>query len=478
MPAGLPVIVSHDMVVPHRLSPLLVWLLVVLLFSCRVSAQDPTPQPAPPTVLEKLGEQIAKQDDELRKKTTETRAVVEAEIAAKRIDANAAQSLLWALRANDATSFLDVRPVVSSTGKLPAPNEAINDAVQKLEALWKKIQNDRIALAKEAAKEALKRTLQLAQIVDKPAEIEPLRTTLESVQTIIQKPSPLTTSSQDSGIRLLSSCIDYLRNLRGVLVARDNGDPKLLGRALSHFRIAYDDEFPVPIAEMQRRTHQVLKPYADAIESAQTALEQLLVARSPTKELATGLAKLEDVVSRLQTVGIQAGSYLASSDYDYGKNSPGTYRELVGLARAIENQDIPYLRQHLANVRQSLPSLGAVRANTLDPLLADWQKQLDTASGRASATERSTWGARLAAAKKPDDLEALALELQRAERDAAGERDPEFPRGLGNQLATLAVAWSSANPALVVRGNFGNEYTASAGAYGKELNDLRRRIET
>ncbi len=80
--------------------------------------------------------------------------------------------------------------MVSSTGTLPTTNEAINDAVKKLEALWKKIQNDRITLTSEAAKEARQRSLQLARTAEKPAEIEPLITTLESAQTIVQRPSP------------------------------------------------------------------------------------------------------------------------------------------------------------------------------------------------------------------------------------------------------------------------------------------------
>ncbi len=107
MPAGPPVMISHNMAVPHRLSPITVWLLVLLLMMCRVSAQDSAPAPASPFVLEKLGEQIAKQDDDLREKTGETRAVIEAEITATRIDDNAAQRLLWILRANDATGSVD-----------------------------------------------------------------------------------------------------------------------------------------------------------------------------------------------------------------------------------------------------------------------------------------------------------------------------------------------------------------------------------
>jgi len=455
------------MVAFPRLCVLLAGISALSLFSPHLLAQAAGAAPAPPTDFEKIVAEFKKQDDDLRKSSDDLRALIEAELAAKRLDPNAAQSMLWSLRANIATGFVDLRALAAARITMQIPNETVAAAAQKLDALTNQIQGDRVKLRDEALEAARKRAVQVARTAQQSAEIDPLVGAVESLQTTLGP--RVGNGFQVNGE--LGPVIVLLRNMQAALAASEGSDPKLVGIALGRLAPANNnDTFGWTAVDAQKRITGFLKPYAEAVASAQTALDQALLAGQPVKNLAASLARLETAEGNLQAahpIGFAAGDGSALTNY----------RTLVGLARAVEEHDAAYLKMNLANARHGLVSLGAERANDFDHLFVQWEKQLNIIPGPGTAGPHSAWSERLATVKSPEDLEAIALDLQHAERETNNERDPNFPRGLDGQLNALAAAWSSHNPTLIMAGNPGYDSGSSGGIYSQQINHLRERIE-
>jgi len=197
----------------------------------------------------------------------------------------------------------------------------------------------------------------------------------------------------------------------------------------------------------------------------------MLLARGPADKLAAGLAKLEEVTGKLQ-----AAQGMSTTIYSDTSSSLNTYRSLVALARAVENHDASYMQGNLQTLRHNLTALGAERVNKFEQLFVQWQKETDEAAGHITQEQRSAWGGKLAAVKDADQLQALAFEMQKAERNLQNVRDPDFPRGLGSQLLALATAWSNGSNSLAAASGFGYDSNASVW-YAREINDLRQRIQ-
>lgn len=428
--------------------------------------QAGTPGAAPPSLNDVAG-MIEKENAALLEKANELRLVIEAEAKARRVDLATAQNYLTTLLNIMAKPIADLHGLTTFRNTLQTPNEAIAGAAEKLAELGRQIIAERVKLIAEVLQTGRQQAVQLARTATKPGEIEPLLDTLTRLQQIMQLYNPDSLPFlQGNGFH---SYIGLLRDLQAVFMARDSTDLRLFGFALQRFKMPRDTMMIewTPI-DAQNRVAGFLQPYIAAVGPAQSALDDALIARRPIGEISLHLAGLEKAENDLQETSFETYTYYSHN----GDKLLDTYRTLVGLARAVEDHDLAFLRRNLTISRQNLASLGAERSNKLAPLLLLWQKQLDTAGSHVSEEQRATWPARLAAVKKPAELEAIADEMRAAERESARERDPGFPTGLGEQLSALATAWADSNPTLLSFGSAGLGNRNESGQFTKEINDL------
>jgi hypothetical protein len=446
----------------------LVGLLSLGISILRVGAESAEAPPGATMDLDKIASHLSREYEDLRKSAESLRALVESELKAKRLDANAGGNFLWALDANLSTGFFDMRALTTARVTMETPNEAVSKAAQKLVELGNKVQSDRIDLNRKSLEAACQRAAEVGRTAQKPADIERTLASLEAVKGLLEE-------RVAGGMQLLLPNGDWhppialMHNLLAVFTARDSGDPKLLGNALNQLQPPGYGQLSWTKVDSEKRIKEFIKPYVTAAEQAQDALEKALLARPPAKELTVFLAKFEDAEKALADARPSGYPEVAPA------NPIETYRTIVGLARATEESDSDYLRQNLTNVRTRLAALGAERASRLDPLFEEWRKQFAVAEKQPGKEQRGEWSDRIAAVKSPEELQALADEIERAEQAAA--HNPGYaPQGqLSAQLKTLAGVWSSGNPEILAANRF--DYGPPGGVYGKEINHLRERIE-
>ncbi len=447
--------------------------LTFTLLSASSPAQEPAAPSAPIFDVDKIAAEVSRYDEELRKSFDETRTIVSAELAAKRLDAATAQSLLWSLRANSNNGFAVPRNVVTAPGAMPTANAAVVAAMQKLEATSNQYQNARAKLSREALPLAFKQTVAVARTAEKPEEIDAVLAPLGRLEELLG--SRMRDGFTQSAEMDLKPAVALLHNLQTVLTTRENGDPKLLGMAITRFQTTpLNETVGWTTIDTQKRVDAFLKPYFDAMQPAQAALDQALLNHRSAKELASALAHFEEVNANLQAVRGPSNSFVSTNNSF--KNPLETYRTLVGLARQVEDGDVANLRINIMNGRQSLNSLGIERAHSFELLFQQWQKQIDDTANAETAKQHAAWAARLAAVKTPVDLVSVAADMQRAEHaDTTPGSSIRYRSSgiLSTQLASLAAAWSSANPGLATGGFQGAENET----YGQEMIALRERIQ-
>ena len=443
------------------------WLCLAASISC---AED-APSAAPPD-LDKVGALFAQQDADFRKACEDLRTLIETEVQAKRMDIYAAQNILGVLRINASSGAIDFNVLNTARLTMQKPNDAVAAAVKKLSDLTDKIEVDRAQLSRAAVQAARGRALEVARTAKKVEDIDPTIAVVESLKDLIGNRANVGIGNASNGTRPFWDSLTLLRQIRSLLEARDSGDPNVIERIVSQMQMSSMSTEPIgwtPV-DAQMRVEEVAKPFADAAEAAQATLDQALIAQRPSSELAADLDKLEEKEKNYRSVRPRINIVIGE------RKTSDIYRTLVALAKAAEDKDVASMRANLTDARRDVATLGAERAYRFAPLLQQWQKQVAAVEGPAAANPRDAWPARLTAIQRPEELQAFAREVQQAERDQPRDRDPDFPRGLGEELNALAAAWSSGNPDLMVTTNrFG--YDFAGGAYGKELYKLREKIQ-
>ena len=409
----------------------------------------------------------AKLDEDLRKRLEVLRTLLDKEVAAERVNGVAANSLRLALKSASASLNADFNTVFSYL-RSPVENAALQAELGSLETDWTAAQTQRVAALKAANNELRNSLATALRKADKPNDLDGLIASANRLQEMTPSRPAQALVGTLFNANTANQLPTFLRAFRQLLEAQERSEA--IGAALNQFQNAANNLRPlVEEGDVQKRIQRTTEPFQKAQDDAQDALDRALRGGKPAAEVAAALAKLEESVERSQQV---RANFNSRNLRDAG-NALNTYRNLAALVSSLEAGQFSQARNTLNNVRGSgLHALGAMKSAAFQPQVQAWEKVIDEGIRKGAAKWREEAEKKLAAIKKPAELEALAAEIQKAENEARDGRDLEFPRGLGGQLSALAAAWNSGTVAGLARFAYGGP-ESNLGL----LSDLRKRIE-
>jgi hypothetical protein len=425
-----------------------------------------------PMTLDQAIAQIGKLDQELREKVDKFRASLDKEVAAGQLPETAAQSLRYALK-NAVVSLNSEYSLVFGTSRTPLDNATLQNELKVLETDWNTVQMRRLALLKTAATDMRTGITNALRTANKPTDLDPLIASVDRLQEAMPPRATTSTVSIVLGSTSFNYYVAFLRAFRQLLEVQKKPEPAALSSVLSQFQSAASNARNVAgDSEVQQRIQQAIAPYQKAQDDAQEALDQALRGGKPAAEVNAALAKLEEVVERNQQI---RSSFSSRSVRDLS-SALNTYRNYAAIVTALETEQFAQARISLNNARSSgTYNLGTARSAAFSEQLKTWEKAMDEGNQKVLAKRREEIQAKLAAIKKPADLEALAAELFKAESETRLGREPDFPRGFASQLNQLATAWSSATTVTALTRQTYSESPDQR--LGADLSELRKRIE-
>ena len=426
-------------------------------------ALEPSPLP-----LEQVPAALEQMNKDLVENLEKARKAVDAEVAAGRLSAPAAQLLRWNLQtAISATGKVQLRTLLSSS-RLPTENAAIMAVLTTLETANAQDQTRRAAILGDVTRDINARVLALLKTATKPAECESFERAAEGVLDALQAES--SASPQGSAI---TSAVFVVQRLRRLLSVEAAGRPEEIAAALLNLRSQSNPQnLSVAVEERAERASQ---PLLDAITSAQDRLDEAILTRKPESAVSDALDRFADACD----------GYTPFESY--GLRTPGRdprpalqfYRQLLQLLARGAPAGAPGLDQQFEEISSSTRALDRPRAAKFRAFLAKLDEQ---ATERAEKESRDRWSklqGRLAAVTKPAELEAIAAELvawSREPRERTRSEGAENWWQLSVDLAALAVAWVAPG------GGFTNadRYPESPfrdPTFAATLRTLRQRIE-
>jgi len=402
----------------------------------------------------------------LGKKIAATVTLIEAELAAHRIDANSSQNLLWVLHAFQTTGVHDVRALQTGQSTMETPNPAVTEAVHSIG----QIQMDRRRLIYDALPGIRQRTAEVARTAETREQTEAMLTTLGKLQNSLE------ILSFDEGPpapeRTLDAEIALLHTVQAILFARDHGNEDVLHKAVQQLS-SYSSDGPLgwTKADTENRISGLSKAVQVSLEEAQRSLDQSILTPRPVGELLQGLitlAKWHTFLGAVQPAGNKADREAVI----------GVYASLIEAVRAVEIRDADYLEKSLSEARNDLNVLGVDRAKTFGRAFDQWQAQVKQPARQESVDRGTSLLAQLEAVKTPTQLEALAVALKKPENGSVGESKPglHLDPGQIQTLLTLATAWASSDPSLLPSENTDAGSGPPSDQPSQQLHNLRQRI--
>ena len=210
-------------------------------------------------------------------------------------------------------------------------NEAILAAKGNMEAVVKRLTAERAKLVAEAYRLGGEEAVQIGRTATTAAEVEPILRLVERMHESFLEYGELPEMMM-GGFGMYDN---ILLDLQTVLRARETGEPQLLGMALQKFlHPGPSRPDAMDLDYLRKRAGELLKPYADAVERAQSNMTTALVAHRPSEELVATLAKLEKAETDLRK-GCSSDTNLVEKWKIFGRklSRPGASRRGDGKSR-------------------------------------------------------------------------------------------------------------------------------------------------
>ena len=449
--------------------------LLTLFLGCApcAPAQDAVPPAASPdpVTLALLPARLQKLDDEIARKLDEVRAVVDSELAAKRLTEPIAQSLRWSLRTTATVgSAVDVRGLVS-TMRVPTDNAALTQAVKELETMYSAAQVRRSTLSSEVARDLRRRVFDAIRTATKSADLEPLENELATARAAYRERASLMIDYQTP----FMGADQLMEGLRHLLRAEAGGKPVELRNALGGFRNAYSyDNAAGYQAEVQARIDRLVQPVIAAAEKAEDETLTAIIERKPAAEIDAALVRFDEAAERLAPLSV---GQLGFDERNMQAVVSSRRRLAQGIATLTDGSD-ENVQGRLSEVRNETRQLTGKRAAEMQSMLAKLEKELAESAAKMASERGEKLLLRMAAVKQPADLDPIVADVRRwgVSSARAGKSESESWNNLATQLSSLSAAWVTANPALLQQDRVG-ETTDARFAYASEVAALRRRVE-
>jgi hypothetical protein len=441
--------------------------------TCAIAQDTPPATSAPEaSVLQTLPDTLQKLDDEVARKIEEVRALIETEVAAKRISEPVAQSLRWSLRTTaTAGGVVDVRAIVN-TMRVPTDNAALTQAVKELETAYTVAQARRAALGSEAAREIRRRVAELIRTAEKAEEIEALQLSLTTASEALKRRSAAAGNDVNTA---LTGADQLLRAVRRLIEAQKEGKPDAIGAATSPLRTEYrSDRDPAYDSEIQRRLERVVAPFLAAVEKAEIETAAAITGRKPVAEAQVAIARLEDAGEQLAQVRPNTGFGAGQRD---PRQLASNYRSIINALSAKGGAE--YGVDKLSAARSAAQQLGAKRTAEMEALFTKLSAEAAEEAAKIVVERGEKLRTRIANAKQPSDLDAIAADLRRwtAEAMRSAGSDRENWNQLAGKLSQLSAAWATVSPALLQQNRYESGDGNVSGGLAGELAALRKRIE-
>ena len=356
-----------------RLLPLI---LITAVFYCSeipaASAEDATQAVAENSLpLEKVAERIKQIDDDFKKQVGTFVAVVDAEVAAKRISDIVAQLLRELAQApqfnfNELSMNIPQKsgampveqpdPGAGSQGTRnnPQKNEAIYAAAKDLDAA-SKLQQIRFNTVVSDLSKVLR--LRLNDTVlgkPKPEEIATLIQTLERIQGRMQRRMLNTVEGHVSSENLIA----ILNAVKQLAEAEKDRSTIAISTAITAFRISARNVNLFKSDEIRNIITRYLEPIRKATEEQGASIEAMIEARKPAQEIATAVETYAQAIRQFNSL---------PSDGDYNATGtriseavPDFYRIVTAALKSLENGEyeeaVQCLKRAAEMERQLAPS--------------------------------------------------------------------------------------------------------------------------
>jgi hypothetical protein len=427
--------------------------------------------PSPESIsLEQIPDLLRKSDEPLKAKVEELIAAVDSEVKAKRVPPVVSENLRFALNKANSPSGINATTLLAGAG-LPLDNDVVAKAADALQAASSAAQIKRAADFRLCLSVIAQRVTELTRDAKTSEEVNPVLDTVDLVQRWARSHANTDMGSEQT--TSLSYCGTFLRSLSQILNIQTSEDAPALATDFGNFMSARQAarDF-VSNIDARNRVSRTIEPLKIAAKTSQNTLVAALIGSKPAAEISADLSVFVEAAQRYST----AHHYFDMGGIIPANNDIDAYKALASMARSVEMRQWNEVRQGLGNTRQLAQQMDAERSVVFQKLIAKWDQDLKDAAEAEVREARQSLRAKLAAVKKPADLQAVAADFEGVEKEARLNRNALLSQGLSNQLSALAAAWSSQNPGLLLAQEFQGAMGGSF-PFAAELTDLRSRIE-
>ncbi len=387
------------------------------------------------------------------------RREVDAQGAAKQISEALATSMRWSLRASAFSSVnINARDIIT-TLRIPPDNAKLAAAATALEETFTNNQKERSALLVAGAEEIRRRYKEAVAGATNADAVLAVRGAIEGAR-LAQEPSDARSSDYASAIRESSAVLEALEDVLRVI---ELGKLDRLAEAVARYRTELNSAW-AGMRELngpaQARLEHWAVPFKEAVTAAETELVAAFSTGRAVSELEAGLNRLSEAEKRAWVVN--NGSFQGAS-----RTAP--YRAALTAVTMVATGDAARFRAALEQAKEATQSTQDPQLEKLRAVLETLEREAGEMIAKTRETKSAQFRTRLAAATRPDDLEALAGDLRSA--FSRQEGDAENWSALAGELMKLAARWAGGDSA-------GDENRGSyTGRLAAELNAVRERID-
>ena len=490
-----------------RLLPVI---LIAAIFRCSVNpaatAQNVIQATADDSVpLEKAVEQIKQIEDDFAKQMSTFIAVVDAELAAKRISNNVAQLLRELAQAPQLNSYELNMNIPQKSGAVPAGQpdpeggaQTVRNVSQKNEAIY--------AASKELAAAFRLQQLRVNNVITAFSKVLRLRlsdavlgkTKLDDITTLIQSLERIKDTMQ---LRTFSigqdniSCKDLIATLKAV---------KQLAELAGAEKDNFASTFPVAVMALRNSASEgvlfkqneikdivirYLEPKRKATQEQGAAIEAMLEARKPAQEITAAVEAYAQAIYQFNSL-LREGD-LSGAGAGFSEVVADFYRRVASALKSLENGEYMEADQSLKGAaeteRQLSPSnYGNRNKNVGDSaaraqIIGKVQKELTEKVTKLREQAIADIISRISTLKESADITALISDIEKQSRQLRvnndGSNSDDLAR-LSDPLRELQRAWATNNPQTILRldQQFIMTQREPPAAFKKEIAALRSRI--
>ena len=451
--------------------------------------------------LEKVVERIKQIEDDFAKQMSTFIAVVDAEVAAKRISVTVAQLLRELAQApqfnfNELSTNIPlksgavpVEPPDPGTGlpsarNVPQRNEAIYAAAKELDAA-SRLQQMRINTAVSGLSKVLRLRLSNAVLgKTKLDEIATLIQTLERIQDTMQRRMLSFGQGHVSSENLIAA----LKAVKQLAEAENNHSTTTIPAAVTTLRnIAMQGDL-FKRDQIKDIIARYLEPMRKAIEDQGAAIEAMIEARKPAQEIATAVEVYAQAIKQFNSLN---GDESRVTGADFSEVIIDFYRNVATALKSLENGQYEEADRCLKGAagmeRQFTPSSIRNRGKNVGDsearvrIVGKIQKELAEKVTKIREQAITDINSRISAVKEPTDITAVISEIEKQLRqfrmNSDGSNNDDLAR-LSEPLRELQRAWTTNSPQTIARldQQFVMTQREPPAAFRKEFTALRNRI--